>query len=174
MFGLRITFEQGAGGNAGNNRIDNLTVDGTSIDFARWRSIHFEDSADFANNAVSGPLANPGGDGVSNLIRYALNRGPHEPVAGLLPVIETTPGPAFRFLFHFDADKSDLRWRVLASRDLHDWSHVLHDTTTDGPPPEVPGWHSAAVEIPASLAGGVPGSDPQMFLRLELTIISPP
>jgi hypothetical protein len=174
MFGLRITFEQGAGGNAGNNRIDNLTVDGTPIDFAHWRAFHFENPADFANDAVSGPLANPSGDGVNNLIRYALSRGPFEPVAGLLPVIETTAGPALRFRFHFDADKSDLRWRVLASRDLHDWSHVLHDTAVHGPPPEVPGWHSAAVAIPASLAGEVPGSDPQMFLRLELTIISAP
>lgn len=173
-FGLRITFAQVAGGTAGNNRIDNITVDGTPIDFARWRSLHFADPADFADDAVSGPLANPSGDGVANLIRYALNRGPFEPVAGLLPVIETGPGPTLQFRFHFDADKSALRWRVLASQDLHDWSHVLHDTAADGPPPEATGWHSAAVAIPASLTSDSPIPDPQMFLRLELTQIPAP
>jgi hypothetical protein len=168
LFGLRIAFEKGTGGTAGNNRFDNLTVDGTQIDFTRWRSLHFEDPADLADDAVSGPLANPSGDGVANLIRYALNRGPYEPVTGLLPVIEATPAP-LHFRFHFDADKTNLRWRVLASQDLHDWSHVLHDTAVDGPPPEAPGWHSAAVAIPASLV-----ADPQIFLRLELTQVPVP
>jgi hypothetical protein len=166
-FGLRITFAQGSGGTAGNNRIDNLTVDGTPLDFTRWRLLHFGDSADFADDAVSGPLANPSGDGVANLIRYALNRGPYESTAGLLPVIETGPGQALQFRFHFDAEKTNLRWRVLASQDLHDWSHVLHDTATDGPPPEAAGWHSAVVAIPASLT-------PHMFFRLELTPIPAP
>jgi hypothetical protein len=173
-FGLRITFDQGGGGIAGNNRFDNLTVDGTPLDFARWRSLHFEDPADFADDAVSGPLANPSGDGVANLIRYALNLTPHEPVSGLLPVIESSPAPDLRFRFHFDADKTDLRWRVLASHDLHDWSHVLHDTALDGPPPAAPGWHSAAVVIPASLAPELMVTDPRMFLRLELTQIPAP
>jgi hypothetical protein len=173
-FGLRITFSQGAGGTGGNNRLDNLTVDGALIDFGRWRSQSFEDPNDFADDAVSGPLANPSGDGVGNLIRYALGRGPYEPVAGLLPVIESTPGPALSFRFHFDAGKSDLRWRVLASQDLQDWSHVLHDTAMDGPPPTAAGWHSAAVGIPVSLTSDGPIPNPRMFLRLELTQIPAP
>jgi hypothetical protein len=174
LFGLRITFAQGIGGTAGNNRIDNLTVDGTPIDFARWRTLHFADPADLADDAISGPLAAPNADGVANLIRYALNRGPYEPVAGLLPVIEATAGPALQFRFRFDADKTDLHWRVLASQDLHDWSNVLHDTAVDGPPPHAPGWHSAAVAIPGSLVPDRPVPDPRIFLRLELSQIPAP
>ncbi len=173
-FGMRITFAQGAGGTAGNNRFDNLTVDGTPTGFTRWRSVYFEDPADRANETVSGPLANPSGDGVANLIRYSLDRGPFEPVAGLLPVLETEAGPGSRFRFHFAADKADLRWRVLASSDMHDWSHVLHDTATDGPPPEAPGWHNAAVPIPASLDPSASTPDPRMFLRLELLLVPAP
>lgn len=170
-FGLRITFDQGAGGAAGNNRIDNLTVDGTPIDFARWRSLRFANPADAANDAISGPLASPSGDGVPNLIRYAFNRGPYEPVAGLLPVVVDGPDPGIEFRFHFDTDKSDLRWRVLASRDLQDWSHVLHDTAVEGTPPAAPGWHSASVAVPLSLLSG---SGSRLFLRLELIQAPPP
>jgi hypothetical protein len=111
---------------------------------------------------------------VPNLVRYALNRGPYEPVAGLLPVIESGPGASRLFRFHFNAEKTDLRWRVLASPDLQDWSHVLHDTAQEGAPPESPGWHSASVAVPVSLPPGASVPDPQMFLRLELTQVPPP
>ena len=163
-FGIRITFERGAGGFAGNNRFDNLTVGGTPVSFDWWRATHFDDPTD---ESIAGPLANPGGDGVSNLIRYSLDLGPYDPVAGRLPFIETTAGPDLRFRFRY-APYPDLRWRVVASPDLVDWSHVLHDTTTDGPPPAAPGWHSASVPV------SVDTSESRMFLRLELTPITEP
>ena len=111
---------------------------------------------------------------MANLIRYSLDRGPFEPVAGLLPILDAESGPGRQFRFHFAADKADLRWRVLASRNMIDWAHVLHDTATDGPPPEAPGWHSAAVTIPASLDPAPSTPDPRLFLRLELLLLPPP
>lgn len=167
-FGMRINFAQGSGGPTGNNRFDNLTVGGAPITFAWWREHHFEDPADRADDTVSGPMANPSGDGVANLIRYSLDCGPFDPVAGLLPFIETSVGPACRLRFRFTADRPGLRWRVLASPDLIDWSRVLHDTQCDGPPPAAPGWHSAAVTIPAALDPAAASPSPRIFVRLEL------
>lgn len=175
-FGMRITFAPGSGGFGGNNRFDNLTVGGAPITFDWWRDHHFQDPADRDDAAVSGPFANPVGDGVTNLIRYSLDRGPFESVAGLLPFIETerADSPTRRFRFHYAAELTDLRWRVLSSTDLVDWSHVLHDTHSGGPPPAAPGWHSAAVTIPYALDPAATSPDSRIFLRLELLPLSAP
>jgi hypothetical protein len=94
-------------------------------------------------------------------------------VAGLLPFVETTDGGFRRFRFRFAA-LPDLRWRVTASPDLVDWSRVLHDTQRDGPPPTAPGWHSAAVVIPATLDPAAASPAPRIFLRLELLPLATP
>lgn len=176
LFGMRITFARGSGGFAGNNRFDNLTVGGSPISFDWWRDHHFQDPADRDDAGVSGPFANPVGDGVSNLIRYSLDRGPFESVAGLLPFLEaaTVDSPNHRFRFRYAAGLNDLRWRVLASTDLVDWSHVLHDTYSDGPPPAATGWHSAAVTIPYALDPAATSPEPRIFLRLELLPVATP
>nr|WP_226895531.1 lamin tail domain-containing protein [Luteolibacter marinus] len=174
LFALRISFQQGDGGNAGNNRFDNFTVEGDPLatqpgTYAHWRATNFPDAGDLANDAISGPDATPAGDGIANIIRYALGVGPLDPVAHLLPVLTTGPS-GFTFLFRHDPSLSDLTWRVRASRDLDDWSAVLFDSETDTPPPLVDGW--LPVELPANLDGGlVP--DPKIFARLELSLEAP-
>lgn len=164
-FALRVAFSQGSGGIAGNNRFDNLTVEGDALPagYDTWKLAHFS-AADLADPTVSGPHANPSGDGVENLIRYAHGAGPHDPVLHLLPVVGTS-GPARVFKFRYDATKTDLRWRVRASNDLSDWSGVLFDSATSPIPPLEDGWLS--VEIPDSLDNS-PTPDPKIFMRLEV------
>ncbi|WP_193213811.1 lamin tail domain-containing protein [Luteolibacter marinus] len=173
LFALRIAFQQGDGGIAGNNRFDNLTLEGDPFalepgTYAYWRAENFPEPGDFANDALSGPDASAAGDGISNILRYALGAGPHDPVTHLLPKLTAVPG--FTFSFRFDPSLTDLIWRVKASPDLDDWSTVLFDSVTDTPPPLVDGW--LPVELPASLGGG-PLPDPRIFTRLELLLDTP-
>lgn len=162
-FGLRITFLQAPGGTAGNNRFDNLTVEGTPLpaDYDFWKTAYFPSPADQANPAMSGPTANPSGDGVVNLLRYALGVGPYQSVIDRMPVLSgNAAAPAFRF--PIDPTKSHLIWRVETSTDLRDWSHALFDSRTDPVPPIVDGW----VTIPLPATSGV-------FTRLKVERVPP-
>jgi len=172
LFGLRITFQQAPGGTGGNNRFDNLTVEGDEIPplpgtYAFWRSGEFPDPADRADPAISGPDANPSGDGIANILRYAHGVGPYAPVLHLLPVL-AQDGGTLKFRFRFDPSKTGLVWRVKASPDLNNWSSTLFDSTTTSPiPPLEDGWLS--VDIPPHLGPG-PAPDPRIFTRLQVEL----
>lgn len=170
-FAIRIAFQQGSGGTAGNNRFDNLTVEGTEIPpqpgtFAYWRAQSFPNPADRANAAISGPEANPSGDGVRNILRYAFGVGPYDPVTPSMPALVTADGTR-HFRFRYDPALTDLEWRVLASNNLQDWSHELFDSTQGPVPPVVDGWLS--IEVPASLGAG-PEPDARIFTRLSVEL----
>ena len=170
-FALRITFQQGAGGILGNNRFDNLTVEGEALspNFNIWKFTAFPNAADRANPAISGANANPSGDGVANLIRYALGVGPYQPVTNLLPGLLQTGGNR-SFRFRYDPTKPDLIWQVKASNGLVAWPTVLFDSRTSTIPPLVDGW--LPVALPNYLGSG-PAADPKMFMRLELQLVTP-
>ncbi len=170
-FALRITFQKGSGGIAGNNRFDNLTVEGEPLplSFATWKTTAFPNPADRANLAISGPGANPSGDGVANLIRYALGVGPYQPVTSLLPGIVKI-GNTSSFRFRYDPTKPDLIWQVKASNDLAAWPSVQFDSRTSPIPPLTDGWLSIA--LPNTLGPG-PTTDPKLFMRLELQLATP-
>jgi hypothetical protein len=161
LFGLRITFTQGSGGTAGNNRFDNFTVEGDQLElvpgtYAHWRANQFS-GADATNDSISGPEAKPAGDGIANIMRYAHGVGPYAPVLHLMPRIEKD-GSVREFLFRYDASKTDLVWKVKASDDLTGWTQTLFDSSTDPIPALEDGW--LPVELPSA------GS--KIFARLEL------
>jgi hypothetical protein len=162
LFGLRITFTQGAGGTAGNNRFDNVTVEGDELElvpgtYAHWRANQFS-GPDAGNDSISGPEAKPAGDGIANIVRYAHGVGPYAPVLHLMPRI-AKDGSAREFRFRYDASKTDLVWKVKASDNLTGWTQTLFDSSTDPIPPLEDGWLS--VELPSA------GS--KIFARLELS-----
>ena len=170
-FALQITFQQGAGGIVGNNRFDNFTVEGDALppSFNVWKFTAFPNAADRANPAISGANANPSGDGVANLIRYALGVGPYQPVTNLLPgLLKTGSNNSFRF--RYDPTKPDLIWQVKASNSLDAWPTVLFDSRTNTIPPMVDGW--LPVALPNYLGSG-PAADPKMFMRLEFQLVTP-
>lgn len=164
LFAIRIEFLQGDGGTAGNNRFDNLTVEGERVsspvpDFVDWRNLHFT-AGELADPLVSGPEASAAGDGVANILRYAFGVGPRDPVAGLLPEFISEDGYAFRF--RFDPSKPDLVWRVRVSEDLTDWSGIIFDSSVGPVPEPEEGWLS--VPLPES------GPGARVFVRLEVSL----
>lgn len=149
-------------------RLDDILVWAGSAParFSEWQLEHFPDPDDRANPDLAGPGGNPSGDGVANLVRYALDIGPYEAVGDRLPRVQVEPDGALEYRFRFDPTKTDLVWRVVASADLEVWTHMLFDSMDEVPPPLENGW--LRLRLPPSLNGGeIP--DPRMFLRLELS-----
>jgi autotransporter-associated beta strand protein len=135
-----------------------LLVGGDPNRFSQWQALHFGDPEELANPEISGPAANPSGDGVNNLLRYAFGVGPADPVAHLLPnLVAGNGGTVFRFVY--DPSKEDLLWRVHSSNDLSDWSQTLWDSATQPVPPSEGGW--VQVLVPTNPSGRV-------FTRLEV------
>lgn len=162
LFGLRITFSQGSGGTAGNNRFDNFTTEGDQLElvpgtYAHWRANQFS-GPDATNDSISGPEAKPAGDGVANIVRYAHGVGPYAPIHHLLPRV-VKDGTAREFRFRYDASKTDLVWKVKASDDLTGWTQTLFDSAINPIPPLEDGWLS--VELPSA--------GTKIFARLELS-----
>ncbi len=127
--------------------------------FARWADAHFS-AADLARPEVSGPLADPDGAGVSNLLRFACGLPARGPVAmppvGLTTVTEGgAQYPALRFSRRSVAP--GLRYTVQASNDLVTWTDV--STWTADPSTVVTARDAVAL-----------GSSPRRFLRLRVVL----
>ncbi|WP_035609871.1 lamin tail domain-containing protein [Haloferula sp. BvORR071] len=171
LFGIRISNQQvNSSALNATHRFDNMTMEGTAISppgtFAHWRAQAFPNPSERVNNAISGPAANPSGDSVQNILRYAFGVGPRDPVAHLMPALVSGDGTR-RFRFRYDPALSDLRWRVLASNNLRDWPRELFNSTSSPVPPVVNGWLSIAV--PLHLGEG-PDADPEIFTRLHVEL----
>ena len=89
--------------------------------FTVWQNVHFGSNA--GNAAVAGPLANPAGDGITNLVKYALGLDPNvDSVAGL-PAVSLN-GNRLQIQFARNMGATDVVLQVLASNDLVTWSAV--------------------------------------------------
>ena len=87
--------------------------------YAGWSAQFWPGAAD---PAVSGAEADPDGDGITNLMEYALGSDPTASDTSLLPAagIDTVDGERFLSLtFWRRAAASDLEYRVLGSASLH-------------------------------------------------------
>jgi autotransporter-associated beta strand protein len=100
--------------------------------FDAWKLLAFPNPDDLGNPAVSGPLADPSGSGVPNLLRHALGLGLTEPPADSLPMLETD-GLLASFSFPFDPGRDDIACVVETTGDLTDWSEadILFDSRID-------------------------------------------
>ncbi len=138
-----------------------LVVPDHPATYAAWVTQQFPSSAERDDPAVAGAHADPSGQGVSNLLRYALGLGRHDPPALALPVLTRGTG-TLGFRFPFDPGLTDLTYRVEASTDLEDWSETLLDSRTDQLPPLVDGW--LEFNDSADLS-----TTPRRFLRLRIS-----
>ncbi len=89
-------------------------------------------SAQHADPTISGPAADPDGDGLPNLVEYALGLDPLSPDSGggspaLALDDATAGGPWLRFTFLRDTRAADVTARVQSSPDLAAWSDVVID-----------------------------------------------
>ncbi len=85
--------------------------------FQEWREEHFEGQLD--NLEVSGPNANPVGDGVPNLLKYALGLSPWVPAAsGDLPRIVPDGNNILILIYQERTDIEDIAYVPQVSEDL--------------------------------------------------------
>jgi len=129
---------------------------GTPATYEQWRSLNFPDPAERADDAISGPEADPSGMGVANLMRYALGLGRDDNPAPGLPQLAGLES----YRFPMDPEKPDIIYRVLASPDLADWPDVLYDSSLPGQPQPVDGW----IDLPLPQ-----GPQTRLFIRLEVS-----
>ena len=132
---IRFRFQRGEGGTEGNVRLDNLAVEAVPLPdasppverFEYWRWRHF-DAGERADADLSGPEADRWAEGVSNLMRYALDIDPSmpAPVHGL-PGLKFREGQVF-FRFPMSEDKTDIAYIVERSEDAVIWTERLFDS----------------------------------------------
>ncbi len=126
--------------------------------YAGWRAANWV-GADLANDAISGPLADPDTSGVTNLQRYAFALPARGPIAN--PITRgtaTSAGASYLTLtFPRRTAPSDLTYTLESSSDLVTWTAVPGRTYTAG---------SGPVTAQDAVAMG---TATRRFLRLRLT-----
>jgi hypothetical protein len=142
------------------------SVDAVASDFAMltfqtgfeaWQSINFT-AMQLEDPAFSGPNATPAGDGVANLVKYALGLPPLIPAQQPLVGISYNAGEAV-LTYHRPATISDVIYQAETCTDLLTWS-------SSGMIQQIIGTDSDGRQIwQASYSGA---SDPKRFLRLVL------
>jgi pectate lyase len=125
--------------------------------FAAWQSANFT-SQQLTNPAISGLNATPAGDGVPNLVKYALGLPPFVPATQPLVTLQP-PNSQGALVYHRPASVNDVIYQAETSTDLVNWSTTgvtQQNTGTDGNGLQI--WQ-------ATYSG--PGSDKRYF-RLTL------
>lgn len=103
-----------------------VTVVPAPTGFQAWKQGHFSDD-DLNDPEVSGPTADPGGFGISNLHRYAFGLDPVAPEREELPEIEVKELSGQRHValtFRRLKDAGDITYIVEGSNDLLMWDPV--------------------------------------------------
>ncbi|MCC6414443.1 MAG: immunoglobulin domain-containing protein, partial [Opitutaceae bacterium] len=127
-----------------------------SGNFASWLREKFT-ALELADELISGPMADPDGDGLGNLMEYALGLEPKaDDITGRPEMGATTTD--WTYTYTRPADRPDLTYEVEASTDLATWSTsgVTLARTAAGPTET---WQAA---VPF-------GTGDQVFLRLKIT-----
>ncbi|MCC5842395.1 MAG: autotransporter-associated beta strand repeat-containing protein, partial [Opitutales bacterium] len=128
--------------------------------FDLWTLENFGGSA-LADPAISGPLGEPLGDSVPNLLKYALGVGALERVDTEALSSGLDVGGHLFLRFRRDPAKADIVYVVEASADLLDWTETLYDSGID----LIPNNDGAHMVVSDSTAPS-PGSP--RFLRLRV------
>ncbi len=97
-----------------------------------WLSTHFTE-AELDDEAISGALADPDGDGLTNLLEYALGLDPRNTDTTGLPEMSTTETD-WVYTYTRPTDREDITYEVVISTDLSGWSaagvtHTLISTS---------------------------------------------
>ncbi len=155
------------GGDAGAG-FDSIRISlpgGEGTSFAEWRSAGHFSPDELADEAISGPGADPGGYGIPNLLRYALGLDPRQPSRSNLPFATIDPETGEHepvFTFSRIADISDVAFTLEISDNLQDWSKVAAEQIEIAPAEE--GFETVTARIDPS-----PESD-RLFFRLRANL----
>ncbi len=128
--------------------------------FQAWREENFPGQLD--NPDISGPEASPAGDGVPNLMKYALDLAPFEPVSSEdLHTMESVGDGNIMLVFWKRTDIDDVVYIPEVSENLIDWSsgapNVVETTgAVEGNLQEI------------EAVGSLPGDSERRFMRLRV------
>lgn len=106
---------------------DDTTVEFTALPIETWRSTQFGASA--SDPLLSGDLADPDHDGLSNLVEYALNSDPWASVPGHQPT-PRTGGGALKLTYRLNPAATDITVVLESSPDLTNWLPATATLTT--------------------------------------------
>ena len=123
-----VTLAAANGGGAGNASLS-LVV---KAPYASWQNTWFT-SSDLSNPAISGLTATPAGDGITNLMKYALNLNPKVNGQAGLPVASTASinGQSYLTLTYTRViSATDITYNPQVSNDLHTWNSGAGYTAT--------------------------------------------
>jgi hypothetical protein len=93
--------------------------------YATWRALFWDKPAGATNDLISGANADPDGDGINNLMEYALGLNPlvAQPMPGLQPSIETVNGDNHLVVsIQMSGGADDITVTPQISNDLKNWS----------------------------------------------------
>jgi uncharacterized repeat protein (TIGR03803 family) len=135
--------------------------------YVAWQDEVFT-SSQLANPAISGDTADPAGDGISNLLKYALGLNPFVDGVSGLPVesIAVTGSGNYLSLTYMDVlSDTDLTYTVQVSTDLETWNSGPGYTSS----PSIvtnPGGLTESVTVQSAAA--MSGTLPMEFMRLQV------
>src|SRR5262249_47978116 len=109
-----------------------LTITIQQGGMSAWESQYFT-ASELSNSAISGPTATPAGDGISNLMKYALNLNPKTSGIGGLPTLSLTSSNGQRYLtltYTKVISATDITYLPEVTSDLHSWNSGAGYTST--------------------------------------------
>jgi subtilase family serine protease len=134
--------------------------------YQAWQDAMFT-SAELANPAISGDEADPAGDGISNLMKYALNLNPWVDGVSGLPVggvLVTGSGTYLTLTYTQVLSATDISYIPQVSADLQTWNSGAGSIITTGTTAD-PGGATETVTVQSAnpVSGGA------QFMRLQVT-----
>ena len=122
-------------------RVVEVRLNAAPASYHAWRQAAFSTAQEYSDESISGPLAKPLGDRVTNLERYAFGMDWETPAAERFPRLTVGDG-AVDYRFAFDPALNDLAYVVETTGDLREWNDaaLLFDSRTDHPATLDAGW----------------------------------
>jgi hyaluronate lyase len=135
--------------------------------YAVWQSSYFT-AAQLADPTISGDSADPAGDGIPNLLKYALNLNPWMDGSSGLPVgsiVTTGSGNYLTLTYTQVLSATDITYNVQVSSDLQNWNSGPGYTNT----PVATGTSNGVTQLYNVQAAQPVDSATNQFIRLQVT-----
>ena len=133
--------------------------------YSAWARRVFTDPNSLNDPAISGPMAMPANDGVSNLIKYALALDPMVPASGKLPIVTPQQGH-LTLTYRKNKTADDVTYTVQSSDSLSDnsWSPATTVLSEYDPTPGGGSYWLVTVQDAALVT-----EKPARFMRLRVS-----
>ncbi len=136
--------------------------------YSAWQDQFFTPT-DLSDPAISGDTADPAGDGIPNLMKYALGLDPFSNGTAGLPVsaiITTGSGNYLTLTYTQVLSDTDITYAVQVSTDMTNWNSGPGYTD---PPTSVNDPGGATQTVTVQSATPINGATPVQFMRLQVT-----